>query len=36
MVIYLPDLYLSTTNKLGYHAPPLPRPFPASFTFYLP
>ena len=23
MVIYLPDLYLSTTNKLGYHAPPL-------------
>lgn len=23
MVIYLPDLYLPTTNKLGYHAPPL-------------
>lgn len=30
MVIYLPDLYLSTTNKLGYHAPPLPYSVSAS------
>lgn len=30
MVIYLSDLYLSSTNKLGYHGPPLlsPLPFP--------
>lgn len=33
MVIYLSDLYLSTTNKLGYHAPPLPHSFS---TLYLP
>lgn len=36
VVIYLPDLYLSTTNKLGYHALPLPYSFPASSTLYLP
>lgn len=37
VVIYFPDLYLSTTNKLGYHAPPLllflfclPDPLPAN------
>lgn len=35
-MIYLPDLYLSTTNKLGYHAPPLPFSSPASSTLYLP
>lgn len=36
MVIYLPDLYLSTANKLGYHAPPLPYSFSSSSTLYLP
>lgn len=28
MVIYLSDLYLSSTNKLGYHGPPLLSPHP--------
>lgn len=32
MVIYLSDLYLSTTNKLHYHAPPLPHSFFAVTT----
>lgn len=41
-LIYLRDLYLSTTNKLGYHAPPLPYPssslypLPDSFSFLFP
>lgn len=33
MVIYLSDLYLSSTNKLGYHGPPALTPLPPLHTF---